>query len=161
MPNHLSTLGIIHTAISILALIAGFIALFRDGKIKPAGTAGKWYVILTVLTCLTAYGLLKNGKITPGIVLATVVLILLLIGGYAHRFFGASGEKVQVICMSMSLMLSFIPAITESLTRLPISSPIAASPDTPVVEMCYLGLLIVFVIGLTYQLRKLRKHKVA
>jgi hypothetical protein len=56
-------------------------------------------------------------------------------------------------------MLSFIPAITETLTRLPIASPIAANPDASIVKMSNLGLFVIFLLGLTYQLIQLRRHR--
>jgi uncharacterized membrane protein len=156
MPNHLSPLGIIHTVISILALIVAFIALFRDGKINPGNTVGKWYVALTVLTCLTSFGIMKTGHFTPAHGLSVLVLLLLPLGIYAHRLFKTRGEKIQIIVMTTTLMLSFIPAITETLTRLPVSGPIAAGPDASVVKMSLLGLVIIAIVGIFYQLRKSR-----
>ncbi|HXB07018.1 MAG TPA: hypothetical protein VNW04_07880 [Puia sp.] len=154
MPNHLSTLGIIHTIISILAIIVAFIALFRFGIIDPRTSAGRWYVILTALTCLTAFGIMKTGKLTPGHGLSALVLLLLVLGIYARRLFGARGQKTGIILLSTTLFLSFIPAITETLTRIPISHPIAESPDASVVKTSYLVLLVVFAVGLYFQLRK-------
>ena len=161
MPNHLTPLGIVHTVISILALIAGIIALFRAGKIDPKSTAGKWYVILTILTCLTSFGIMKTGHFTPAHGLSVLVLLLLPPGIYAPRLFGRRGETVQIIVMSLTLMLSFVPAITETLTRLPIASPIAANPDASIVKMSNLGLFVIFLLGLIYQLIQLRKHRKA
>jgi uncharacterized membrane protein len=159
MPNHLSSLGIFHTVISILALIVAFIALFRRGKINPGDTVGKWYVALTVITCLTSFGIMKTGHFTPAHGLSILVLVILLVGIYAHRIFGRYGTTAQIIAMTLTLMLSFVPAITETLTRLPISNPIAAGPDAPVVKMCYEVLLIVFLLFLSFQLVKSRKVK--
>jgi len=150
MPNHLSTLGIIHTVISVIAIIAGFVALFQSGRIDPRSSAGRWYVILTVLTCLTSFGVMKTGKLTPAHGLSVLVLLAI----YARRLFGARGPKIETILMSATLFFSFIPAITETLTRLPISHPIAESPDAGPVKTGYLILLIAFVVGLYFQLRK-------
>jgi hypothetical protein len=133
----------------------------RSRQINPANATGKWYVVLTVITCLTSFGILKTGHFTPAHVLGVLVLIVLLIGIYAHRLFGRRGEMVQIIAMSLTLMLSFVPTITETLTRLPISSPIAAGPDASIVKMSNLGLLIVFLLGLTYQLIQLRRRRQA
>jgi uncharacterized membrane protein len=159
MPNHLSPLGIFHTVISILAIIVAFIALFRDGKIDPANSRGKWYVILTILTCLTSFGIRKTGHFTPAHGLSVLVLVILPVGIYAHRIFGRYGNAAQIVAMTVTLMLSFVPAITETLTRLPISNPIAASQDAPVVKMSNGILLLVFLLLLAFQLIKLRKTK--
>ena len=158
MPNHLTPLGIFHTVISILALIAGLVALFRAGRIDPQATTGKWYVWLTVITCLTSFGIMKTGHFTPAHGLSVLVLLLLGVGIFATRWFGTRGVWVQVLFMTLTLMLSFIPAITETLTRLPIADPIAASPDASVIKMSYLALLVVFGVGIFYQLYKMRRR---
>jgi hypothetical protein len=158
MPNHLTPLGIFHTAISILALIAGLIALFRAGRIDPRATTGKWYVWLTILTCLTSFGIMKTGHLTPAHGLSLLVLLLLLVGIFATRWFGPRGAWVQVLLMTITLMLSFLPAITETLTRLPIADPIAAGPDASVIKMSNLALLVVFGIGIFFQLYKMRRR---
>ncbi len=45
----LTQLGVIHTAISLIAVAAGLIALVRDKEISPRNILGKVYVITTVL----------------------------------------------------------------------------------------------------------------
>src|SRR5258708_38375289 len=57
----LTPLGVIHTAISLIAVAAGLIALFRDKEISPRNGVGKIYIIATVLTCLTGFGIFQHG----------------------------------------------------------------------------------------------------
>jgi len=162
MPNHLSILGIIHTAISILALLVAFFCLLRDGKINPANGTGRLYVLLTVITCFTALPIMRNpGHFTPGHYVAVIILILLPIGIYARSIhaFGKAADYIQVIIMSTTLFLSCIPAIVETLTRVPISHPIASGPNDPLIQNCLLGLFIMFVAGVAYQTFKLKKKK--
>ena len=158
MPNHLSILGIIHTAISIIALLAGFYSLLRSGKIAPATGPGKWYIFFTVVTCITSFPIMKTGHFTPGHYVAITILILLPLGIYVKslRIFGKLAEYVQIIFLSTTLFLSMIPAIIETLTRLPISSPIADSPNAPVLQKALGGLLVIYIVGVIYQLVKLR-----
>jgi len=157
-PNHLSVLGIVHTAISILAILAAFYALFRSGKINPSAGPGKWYTWLTILTCVTGLPIMRFGHPTAGHYLAIIILLLLPIGIYARRmrFLGKLGEYIQVVAMSTTLFLSCIPLIVESLTRLPISHPIAYGPDDPLLKNALTGLLILYAIGVIYQIIKLR-----
>jgi hypothetical protein len=49
-----------------------------------------------------------------------------------------------------------IATVTETLTRLPPSDPVIASPDAPIFKILYLALLILFPIGAALQIRKLR-----
>ena len=155
MPNHLSVLGIIHTAISVVALIVALAALFRDGKINPANGTGKLYILLTVLTCLTSLPIMKTGHLTAGHYVAVVILVLLPIGFYARRLFGKAANYIQVIVMSTTLFLSFIPAIVETLTRLPISKPLADGPNDPIIQKALSALILLYIVGVVYQLFKL------
>lgn len=160
-PNHLSILGIIHTAISILALLLAFWALFRSGRIDPATGLGKWYVWLTILTCVTGLPIMRFGHPTGGHYLAIIILILLPIGMYARRIrlLGKLGEYIQVFAMSTTLFLSCIPLFIESLTRLPISHPIAYGPDDPLLKNVLTGLLIIYAVGVIYQIIRLRSKR--
>ncbi|HEY4326796.1 MAG TPA: hypothetical protein VGN20_22610 [Mucilaginibacter sp.] len=158
-PNHLSILGIIHTAISILALLAGLLALFKDGKIDAVNGWGKRYFWLTVLTCLTGFPIMRFGHPTPGHYLGVIILVLLAIAYFAKRIFGKAGDYVQLILMSTTLFFSFIPAIVETSTRLPISHPLAAGPNDPLVQKAQMVLVVIFIAGVIYQVIKLRAQK--
>lgn len=161
MPNHLSLLGIIHTAISILALFAGFYCLLRDGKIAPLTDSGKLYVLLTVITCLTAFPIMKTGHFTGAHGLGVMVLALLPVGVYikALKPLTKTADYIQVFVMSATLFLSCIPAIVETLTRVPISRPIATGPNDPIIQTCLGILTLTFLVGVSYQLYKLKKSK--
>jgi hypothetical protein len=166
MPNHLSILGIIHTAISIIAIFAAFYALLRDGSIDPANSRGKLYILLTVITCLTALPIMRTGHLTAGHNLAVIILIVLPIAYFAPsmKFLGKSAVYIQIFLMSLTLFFSFIPAIVETLTRVPISHPIASGPNAPLIQMGLLTLVVLFTAGVLYQLVKLwlrKKHAIA
>jgi hypothetical protein len=163
MPNHLSLLGIIHTIISVIAIIVALVALFRFGKINPENKAGKLYIILTIITCLTGFPIMKTGHPTAGHALGVIILVILPIAIYARsiRFFGKAADYIQIILMSLTLFFSMIPATVESLTRLPIKQPLASGPDDPMVKM-WLGIwFVLYVAGTLYQVVKLRNHKKA
>lgn len=157
MPNHLSILGIIHTAISVIAIIVALYALLRDGKISPQNSRGRWYIFLTVVTCLTALPIMKTGHFTQAHALAVIVLVVVSLAVYtpSFKFLGKSAAYIQVFLMSLTLFFSFIPAIVETLTRLPISGPIASGPDSPVIQMGLMTLVVVFVAGVAYQFFKI------
>jgi len=161
VPNHLSVLGIIHTAISILAIIFAIIALLRYGKITPKTFFGLGYIWLTVLTCLTALPIMKTGHPTPGHYLAVIILILIPIGVYANKIPGLkkAADYVQIIAISTTLFLSMIPTTVETLTRLPINHPIASSPADPKIQVGLTAFAVIYLFGVTYQLLKLRKTK--
>jgi hypothetical protein len=161
MSNHLSVLGIVHTALSVLALFAGYAALISKGKINPLVGIGKWYTVLTVLTCLTALPIMKTGHFTGAHGLAVMVLVMIPLAIYARsfRFLGNKAKYVETILMSGTLFFSMIPAIVETLTRLPISSPVAADPASPIIKNCLLALVILFIVLIAYQIRRVKADK--
>jgi hypothetical protein len=65
---------------------------------------------------------------------------------------------VQTLAMSFSFFLLLVPGTNETLTRLPVGHPIGAGPDSPPVQAALVGLLILFLIGTTYQLLKLYRQ---
>jgi hypothetical protein len=97
---------------------------------------------------------MKTGHLSPAHSLSVLVLLLLPLAIYARRLFGSRGASIETILLSATLFFSFIPAITETLTRVPLSHPVADNQDAPILKICYLVLLLLFAIGLFLQLRK-------
>ncbi len=156
MPNTLSTLGIIHTIISIIALLVGLNTLIRKGRIDPATSQGQLYTWLTIITCVTGFPIMKTGHFTPGHYLSIIIVIMLPIAIYAYRIFGKAAVYVQAAIMSATVFLSLIPAVVETTTRLPVSHPFASGPADPLIQKALSGLLLLFVVGTVYQLLRLR-----
>jgi len=158
MPNHLSFLGIVHTIISILALAAAFYALIAAGTVDPQSRAGRIYVWLTVLTCITAFPIMRTGHFGPAHVLGVLVLIVLAVAIFARqlRIFGGLWLYFQTVLMSFTVFLSLVPAINESFTRLPVSHPLASGPGDPLIKQWLGILLVVFLLFAVWQLFRLR-----
>lgn len=142
-------------------MLAGLLSLARFGKIESTTGQGKAYIWLTILTCLTSLPVMKTGHFTGAHGLAIIVLVLLGIGIYitSVKFFGKAAVYLQVILMSTTLFLSFIPAIVETTTRLPISHPLADGPNSPVVQMNLMILVALYAAGVLYQLIRLYNRR--
>ena len=160
-PNHLSVLGIIHTAISILAIIAGVIALVRYGKINMTTSPGRAYIWLTILTCITAFPIMKLGHPTAGHYVGVIILGLITFGLQAKNIpiLKKGADYIEVVAISTTFFLSMIPTTVETLTRVPISKPIASGPADPLITKVLLVFVVLYIVGVTYQLAKLRKAK--
>jgi hypothetical protein len=158
MNTTLSTLGIIHTAISVLALIFAFTGLFTEGRINPRTNTGKYYIVSTVLACLTSFGLSRAGGFNPGHALGIFILLLLGVVYLAMRTqsFGRFSAHVETFCMTCTLFISLIPGINETLTHVPPAHPIASGIDSPIIKNSILVLLIIFIAGVILQLRRIK-----
>src|SRR5207247_1322979 len=81
----LTPLGTFHTAISLIAVVAGFIALARDREISTRSAAGAVFFWGTVITCVTGFGIFQHGGFGKPHVLGIVTLIVLGVGVAAER----------------------------------------------------------------------------
>ena len=70
----------------------------------------------------------------------------------------AALEAVLSVARELSASESLEPPSVDGLLRLPVGNPVLSSIEDPVLKMCYLVLLIVFLIGITLQLRWIRRH---
>ena len=156
----LTPLGIAHTAVSLVAVVAGFACLWREAAISSRTTLGKTYLVTTAVTAMTALGIFQHGGFGPPHALAIMTLIALAIGLFAERSAAASRFWAIVMTASFSVTMLFhmIPAVTESLTRLPVEAPLAASADAPIFQPLYGALLVAFGVLLTWQLRRSAKR---
>ncbi len=152
-------LGIFHLLISLFALGSGALCLIRDKAISFESTAGKVYVIATIVTCLSALGIYQHGAVFgKAHVLALITLAVLGAAFAADRgaFFGGASLYVETIGYSATFLFHLIPAITEAFTRLPYGSPIAASGEEPLVKAATGVLFLLFLVGAFLQVRRIR-----
>lgn len=79
----LTTLGVIHTALSLVAVASGLGALVRDKEISIRSPLGRTYLVTTLLTAITALGIFSHGTFGPSHALAILTLLALAIGTVA------------------------------------------------------------------------------
>ncbi len=156
----LTTLGIIHTVISLLAVASGSISLVKDKKINWSNNLGKIFVITTIITCITSFGIYQHGGFGKAHALGIITLLvqaLALFAGKVSKPFGKASVYVETVAFSFTFFLHLVPGITETLTRLPQQTPIAASPEDPKVKTLIGISFILFLIGITLQILKLKR----
>jgi hypothetical protein len=123
--SSLSSLGIAHTVISLVAVGAGIAALVRYRVIGPASAAGKLYIGGTVLSCLTSLFIFAHGGFGAPHVLALVTMAVLTLAWAMVRHH----QRIAALLYSFTLFLHMVPATTETLTRLPVYHPFADGPN--------------------------------
>jgi len=159
----LTSLGVFHTAISLIALVAGLIALVRDKQISPRNLLGKVYVVTTIVTCVTAFGVFQHGGFGKPHVLGIVTLVVLGVAAVAGNssLFGRASRYVETVSYSATFFFHLIPTITETSTRLPPGAPLVANADAPALQVATGVLFVAFLIGATLQVRRLRAARPA
>lgn len=157
----LTSLGIIHTAISLVALGAGIVALIRDKEITSRNGLGKLYIWTTVLTCLTGFPIMQHGGFGKPHALGIITLIVLIVAALAGKgkLFGRASRYVEVVSYSATLFFHWIPTLVETTTRLPVGKPLIAERDGPELQAATGVLFLLFLIGAALQVRRISKRQ--
>jgi hypothetical protein len=157
-PFHLTPLGLFHTLVSLVALVAMFVALYKDRAITPRTAIGRFYLWTLWITTLTGFPIFREGIVTPPFVLGVLTVVVLLVAALAGktRVFGRASAYVETISYSTTVLFMMIPTVTETLTRVPPSGPWVPSPEAPIFPALYSILFVLFFAGVTWQVRKLR-----
>ena len=157
----LTPLGIPHTLISLIAVVAGAWLLWRDKEITLRTGLGRIYVIATALTCITGFGIFQHGGFGKPHALGIITLIVLVVAWAAARtqIFGRAGRYVEVVSYSLTFFFHMIPGITETTTRLPLGDPLLPNADAPQLQVAAAVLFVLFLVGATLQVRRLRAQE--
>ncbi len=152
----LSPLGIIHTVISLVAIVAGVWSLFRYKEILFEGVLAKVYLITTTIPALTSLFIFNfNGKFGFGHMLAILTLLAVTAGTLVAvtGFFGRWTRLLQALFFTSTMLFHIVPGVTESLSRLPLSHPLVNREDPAIFVPIYGCLFLVYFVGLFFQLR--------
>jgi len=156
----ITLLGWIHTALGIIALVSGAATLIKHKEISWQNLSGQIYLAATLITAGTALGIFQHGGFGVAHGLAVLTLIALAVGALAAAtsIFGKFSRYLQAAAFSATLLFHSIPAVTDGLMRLPVGDPVLTSIEDPVLKMCYMAFLVLFIIGLGLQWRWIGKQ---
>lgn len=156
--SELTTFGIFHTGLSLIGLGAGIAALVKHREIAPNTTLGKNSLAFTLASAVTGLAIFHHGGFGPPHVLSLMTIAVITLGMIANRtsLFGNASFTVQTVSFSATILFHLIPALTETTTRLPPSSPVFPGPDAPPLQIANALMLAAFIVGVVIQLRVLR-----
>ena len=157
----LTSLGIVHTAISLVAVVAGLMAFLRYRAIVAKTTLGRVYIVTTIVTCITGFGIFQHGGFGKPHMLGIATLLVLGVAWVAAntKVLGKLSPYVETVSYSMTFLFHMIPAITETSTRLPLGAPLLASAEAPELKAASGVLFLLFLVGAALQVRSLRAKK--
>ena len=155
----MTLLGWFHTIMGVAALLLAIVAIARYGVIKASTPAGRAYLVVTVIVAGSALGIYNQGGFGIAHILALLTLGAAIAGFLLERFtiFGAASKYFQAIAYSATILFHMIPAITDFLRRLPVGDPFIDSFDSPVLQGFHLAFLVLYIVGVSIQIIKLRK----
>lgn len=154
----LTQLGAVHTLISLVAVAAGIVSFVRHGSISLRTTTGGVYIVATVLTCVTSFGLFRTGAFGPGHAIGVLTLIVLAFAVLVEKraAAGTVARPIEVVSYTTTFFLHMIPAITETTTRLPASAPLASGPNDPLILVLVGVAFALYIAGAAVQVLRLK-----
>ena len=138
---------IIHTLISLVAILTGFAVLF--GLLTGNRIDGwtKWFLISAVATTVTGFFFPFHG-ITPAIklgIISSVVLVITIYARYAKHLAGA-WRWIYLVGASVTLYFNVFVGIVQSFEKIPALKAMAATQSEPPFKLTQLVVLALFVI---------------
>ncbi|MFO1109598.1 MAG: hypothetical protein U1E61_10475 [Bradyrhizobium sp.] len=148
----MDTLVLVHVVISLVAIVAGLVVMFRMlGSERAAGLTAI-FLVLTILTNVTGFFIppFLTDKFLPSHAIGILSLILLAVACialYGQRLSG-SWRLIYVVTALVSLYLNCFVLVIQSFLKIPVLHEIApgAPPSGPVFGAAQLVVLAFFVL---------------
>jgi len=114
--------------------------------------------VTTVLTCLTGFGIFKTGAFGPAHAVGVLTLVVLAFSVVAVSLDnkGARSRPIETVSYTTTFFFHMIPAINETLTRLPPSASLAAGPNDPLILVLVGAAFVLFIAGAVVQVVRLK-----
>lgn len=163
MPHPISSLGAVHTIVSLATVAVGLYSFARCQKIDSTTRSARIYLAAMVVSVFTSFGLSSTGGFNAGHALGILTLLAILGGLLVPRIkvLERAWPYLSQFAFTFSFFLLLIPGINETLTRLPVGHPLANGPESPIVRASLAAWLGVFALGSVLQffwLRSRRSH---
>ena len=146
----MTPLGILtafHVAISLLAIMSGFVVLFGMIAGKRLEARTKFFLATTVLTSVTGF-FFPVQHFMPSHAVGIISLVVLTLAIYARygRKLASGWRKTYVITAVIALYLNVFVLIVQSFMKIPTLKQLAPTQTEPPFKLTQLVVLVLFVI---------------
>jgi hypothetical protein len=147
MPFDLSTFTLIHTVLTLVALVSGLIVVFGmlGGKELSGWTA--IYLLTSVASSATGFGF-PFDHFLPSHYVGVLSLALLLMAILARYVFHLAGgwRSIYVICAVVSVYFLVFVSVVQAFLKVPALHAMAPTQSEPPFAIAQGAVLIVFII---------------
>ena len=151
-------LTLVHVMISLIGIGSGFIVLFGifAGKRLDGWTA--LFVATTILTSVSGFIFFHFEKVTPGIILGVLSLILLGIAMYARYAEKMKGgwRSAYVITAMLAQWFNVFVLIAQIFQKVPAAKALAPTPNAPAFLVTQTVVMIIFIVLIIIAVKKFR-----
>lgn len=138
---------IIHTLLSLIAIVTGIAVLFQMLGSKRCQTWTKWFLITAVATTMTGFFFPFHG-FTPAIGLGIISLPVLgaaIFANYSHQLTG-SWRWVYAVTATIALYFNVFVLIVQLFQKLPALRALAPTQTEPPFQITQIVVLALFVL---------------
>jgi hypothetical protein len=153
----LSTFTIVHVIISLIAIVAGFIAVF--GMLTGNRMAGWTAIFLgtTILTSATGFGF-PFDKVLPSHIVGAISLVFLAVAVFALyvQHLAGAWRRIYVVSAIISLWFNVFVLIVQSFMKISALKALAPTQSEPPFQIAQGAALVLFVVLAIVAVRKFR-----
>jgi len=152
----------LHVIISLIAIGTGFIVLFGLINGKLLSPWNVVFLVTTILTSLTGFAF-PNDKVTPGIILGVLSMIVLAIALAALYIFHLKGgwRRTYAITAMLALYFNVFVLIAQTFEHVPVFHALAPTGTETPFKVAELLLLLLFIVLITAAAKKFRNPPVS
>jgi hypothetical protein len=147
----------IHVIISLVAIVAGFIAVFRMICNKPLGICNTIFLWTTIATSVTGFGF-PNDHVTPGIVVGVLSLIVLAVALFAlyGKLLSGAWRWIYVVSAVVALWFNVFVLIVQSFQKIAFLKALAPTQSEPPFQIAQAAVLVLMIVLAVLAVRKFR-----
>jgi hypothetical protein len=153
----LATYTVVHVVITLIAIASGLIVLAGLLGGRLLGPWNSLFLITTVLTSVTGFGF-PYSKVTPGIILGILSLIVLAIAIFAlyARHLSGVWRRTYVITAMIALYFNVFVLVAQLFEHVPAIHTLAPTQTEAPFKIAQLLLLVVFAVLIGAAAKKFR-----
>jgi hypothetical protein len=146
----MTPLTFIHVLLSLIGIATGFLVIFQMIGAKPLGGLNTTFLATTILTSVTGF-FFPITKVTPGLVIGAISLVVLAVALFALYSKKLSGgwRTVYVTTAVIAQFFNVLVLIVQSFMKIPALHAMAPTPDASIIKICQLvALLLLIILGI-------------
>jgi hypothetical protein len=142
----MTTFAFVHTLISVVGIVSGFVVVFGMLSAKRLDGWTAVFLVTTVATSVTGFGfpfgvLLPSHKIG---ILSLIVLTIAIVARYVRHLAGAS-RWIYVVCALVALYFNVFVLVVQLFRRVPALQELAPTQSEPPFAVAQLVVLALFI----------------
>ena len=133
----------IYVALSLIGIASGFLVIFQMIGGKTLGGLNAIFLVTTILTSVTGF-FFPITKLTPGLVIGAISLVVLAIALFAFYSKKLAGgwRMAYVVTAVTAQFFNVLVLVVQSFQKIPALHAHAPTDDASIVKICQLGALV-------------------